>query len=500
MSPALAIILTLLLLAAFVFGLVKDYKPVVWLCLLSLVGCIIFTLITGKPVATTTTKDGEVVSATGNLIIDCFELFNTTLKSQMGGALLTILCVLGFVGYMNHLQASNKFALFCVKPFTKLKNPAILCAGVIILVFFLKLAIPSAVSLAALMLATMYPVLRAAGCTPMTSASCIMCSTGFIWGPADTMSAQVFSVSGIQAATVPEFFAAFHIPVWAIMVPLVAICFPIYSTIMDKRDAKKAAKKAGTDEIVETNEKPVIKADCPGYYAILPILPLVIVLIFSKINPMWGAMGIKPIVLSVVGAVFMSIIITMLVDLIHEKNVTKIIDDANEFFVAMAMFLKNGGWLIIPAAMFATTLDKIGGLQAIANLLANAGGNGFIITLVGVIIVLPIVICTGSVTATIAIGAPLMVAIAGATGMNVYLCFMALLVGLGIASCMCPVHPQTIMVSANCGVDLFKLIGRNAGFAIPEILIGIIICLIVCPMVSGDFMATFSNAAVGIGA
>ena len=128
--------------------------------------------------------------------------------------------------------------------------------------------------------------------------------------------------------------------------------------------------------------------------------------------------------------------------------------------------------------MFATVLDQIGGLQAIANLLAGAGGNGYLITAVGCLLCMPIIICCGSVTATLAIAAPLMLGISQATGMDVYVCFMAVLVMLGMSSCMCPVHPQTIMVSTEANVDLMALVKRNAPIALMVIAAGMIGCFI----------------------
>lgn len=462
MNSAIAIIITLVLIAAFIVALVKGLKPsIIVLMLLGLLGAIAFTVFTGQSIL------GEKAT-TGNMWLDCFELFQTTMTKQMSGALLTILAVLGYVGYMNKLGAADRFALICVKPFKKLKNPAILCSGVILLVFFLKLAIPSATSLAALMLATMYPVLRAAGCSAMTSASCIMISTGFIWGPADTMTAQMFSVAGVENMTVPEFFAAYHIPTMCVLIPFAVIAFPIYSSICDRRDAKKGVAEGTVATTVE-----IAVPDCPAAYALMPLFPLVFVLVFSKI-------GIGSIVISVIGAVFLSLILCMLVDLIFSKKVSVCFDNVNEFFLAMADFLRNGGWLIIPAAMFATVLGQIGGLQAIASLLSSVGGNGYLICFVGCLLCMPIVICCGSVTATIAIAAPLMTSIAAVTGVDVNVCFMAVLVMLGISSCMCPVHPQTIMVSTQAGVDMMQLIKRNAPIALMEICVGIIGCFILC--------------------
>lgn len=463
MSTAISIALTLVLLAIFIVCLVKNVKPtIIVLMLTALLGAILFTVFSGGQ-----SLLGD--KGTGNAFLDCFELFQSTFTKQMSGALLTILAVLGYVGYMNKIGASDRFALICAKPFTKLKNPYILCSGVILLVFILKLCIPSATSLAALMLATMYPVLRAAGCSALTSGSCIMIATGFIWGPADTMTAQIFSVSGIQAMTVPEFFAAYHVPTMAVMVPFAMIAFPIYSMICDKR----AAKKGLTVEGNASTDVEIAVPDCPAYYALFPIFPLVFVVVFSKLV-------LGTIVLSVIGAVFVSIILTMIIDLIHAKSFKACFENANNFFLAMADFMRNGGWLIIPAAMFATVLSAMGGLQAIAQLLSNAGGNGYLICAVGCVLCMPIIICCGSVTATIAIAAPLMTSIAAVTGMDVNVCFMAVLVMLGVSSCMCPVHPQTIMVSTAAGVDLMTLIKRNAPIACMVIAAGIIGCFILC--------------------
>lgn len=465
MNSAIAIALTVVLLALFVIALVKNIKPtIIVLMLLGLIGAIAFTVITGNSIL------GD--KGTGNIFLDCFELFQSTMKTQFGGALLTILAVLGYVGYMNYLGASDRFALICAKPFTKLKNPYVLCSGVIFLVFFLKLAIPSATSLAALMLATMYPVLRAAGVSALTSGSCIMISTGFIWGPADTMSAQIFTVAGVEDLTVPEFFGAYQIPTMCVMLPFAMIAFPVYSMLCDKRSRAKAAKNGEIIEEGNLAANVLIEVpDCPAYYALLPILPLVIVIVFSKLV-------VGTIVISVIGGIFLSLIISMIVDMLHKRKVDATFSAANEFFIAMAEFMRSGGWLIIPAAMFATVLDQIGGLQAIANLLAGAGGNGYVITAIGCLLCMPIVICCGSVTATLAIAAPLMVSISQATGIDVYVCFMAVLVMLGVSSCMCPVHPQTIMVSTEANVDLMTLVKRNAPIALMIIAAGMIGCFI----------------------
>lgn len=463
MSSAISIAVTLFIIVLFVAALVKGVKPsIIVLMLLGLLGAILFTVLTGNSIL------GEKAT-TGNVFLDCFELFQVTMTKQMSGALLTILAVLGYVGFMDILGASNRFTLICVKPFKKLKNPAILCSGVILLVFFLKLAIPSATSLAALMLATMYPVLRAAGCSALTAGSCIMISTGFIWGPADTMSAQMFTVAGVSDMTIPEFFANYHIKTMLVLIPFAMIAFPIYSMIMDKRDAKKGAKDGVAETTVEIDTP-----DCPAYYALFPVFPLIFVLLFSKI-------GFKDIaVMSVIGAVFLSIILVMLIEVLTTRKAGLVLEHANEFFNAMARFMLNGGWLMIPAAMFATVLSSLGGLQAIAQLLSSAGGNGYLIAFVGCMLCMPIVICCGSVTAAISIAAPLMTSIAAVTGIDPYVCYMAVLVMLGISSCMCPVHPQTIMVSTQAGVDLGALIKRNAPIALVEICVGIIGCFILC--------------------
>ena len=111
MNSAIAIALTVALLAVFVIALVKNIKPtIIVLMLLGLIGAIAFTAITGNSIL------GD--KGTGNVFLDCFEMFQATMKTQFGGALLTILAVLGYVGYMNYLGASDRFALICAKPFT----------------------------------------------------------------------------------------------------------------------------------------------------------------------------------------------------------------------------------------------------------------------------------------------------------------------------------------------------------------------------------------------
>lgn len=475
MNEWVAIALTVILIALFIFSLVKKFNNLIALLLLSLGGLLIFTIVTGTSVL----ADKGI----GNSLLDVFQMVSTTLTAQLSGALVTILVVLGYVGYMNHLGASDRFAALCTKPVAKLKNPVILCSAVILLGFLFKLAIPSATSLAALLLATLYPVLRKAGISPMTSASCIAISTLFIWGPADTMTLQIFTVtagasSTFVAPTVSEFFASNHLPVMAVLVPFTMIAFPAYSMVMDKRAVAKAAARGDIIVEEEVEEMKAIGTKCPAIYAILPLLPLVFVIVFGKLNTLIE----PPLNLSVVGAVFLAFVISMVFDIIHTKSPVKMSQNAGVLFDAMAEFLKNGGWLIIPAALFATTIDMLGGVDALVQMVTGVGGNGVVLIIVGCLLLLPVIICTGSVTATIALAAPLCVSIAGASDLSIFTCFSCVLVLLGIGTSMCPVHPETIMLSTTCKVDLMELVFRNAPIALSMIVVGIAASLVLLPM------------------
>ena len=170
MSSALSVILTLLLLAGLIVGIVKKLNPVMLLFFLSVVGLLVYGAITGTGLAATTT---------GNALLDVFAYFDETWKSGFTGNALIVICIVGYVGYMNHLKASNIFAILVAKQLLRFKN-AKWVAGVvaIVLIYWMSMGVPSGVAFLALLYGTLYPVLRYLGMNGLTASSLLICSTG----------------------------------------------------------------------------------------------------------------------------------------------------------------------------------------------------------------------------------------------------------------------------------------------------------------------------------
>ena len=121
-------------------------------------------------------------NSTGSLFIDLFENIVSVSGSTLGRNVLLVMTVMGYVSLCEKLDATKMFAVYAAKPIKKIKSPYMIAVFVIILGIFLKLAITSSSSLCTMLIATMYPIMRAAGCSRGTAATAVTLPGCVIWG------------------------------------------------------------------------------------------------------------------------------------------------------------------------------------------------------------------------------------------------------------------------------------------------------------------------------
>ena len=173
---------------------------------------------------------------------------------------------------MDHIKASNAMVEMCIKPLEMIKAPYVILAIGYILSQFLHVAISSAAGLAMLLLVTFFPVLVRLGVSKAAAASMIGMSAFMDLGPAVGTANLAAKHAGMESAV---FFAHYQLPVAIGVMLVVAILIFFTARYFDAKDGHVVVHQAREQGKINEN------ADVPGFYAFLPLFPVVLVLVFS---------------------------------------------------------------------------------------------------------------------------------------------------------------------------------------------------------------------------
>ena len=441
MNGVISIIATLVLVGLLLWGVMKRMNAGFLLMVLGLGSIFVMELITHASVM------GD--KSIGNLFLDLFEYFQSVAASQLSRNVLIVMSVMGYVYYMEKLKASTMFALLMAKPFRNMKNPYLLIVVVLIFGTFLKLGITSASSLTAMMLATMYPIMRKAGLSRNTAAAVLPIAGSIVWGPADANWFMVFSVGNITELSVPEFFVKYMIVFVVLVVAVLSITLIIFSRYYDKKEGALANENDTYEE--KEGETPE-SLGIPKFYALFPLLPLVIILVFSNL------VKATPNV-SVVGAHVLCFCFVMLVDMICKKNFKDTFNNATFFFEGMGRYFNLGGIIMISATIFSQGLAMIGGITKIADILS--GGAGLVIGIAVATLLGMFIAAFSHLSPVIPIFVPLILTICTAAGVSPYYALCALIfgscMGLNVYAC----NSAIIIASGATGAPISTILKRN---------------------------------------
>lgn len=318
-------------------------------------------------------------SPTGFIGFDFFELLRAISRTQIAGVGFIILISGGFAAYMQAIGASDRFVTVCAKPLSVIKNPYLILAAVFIFGHFLGLVITSAAGLAMLMVVTVYPLIIRVGCSSLAAAAVIASVLCIGYAPASgvaVMAAELVKLDPI------EYLVRYQLVMAVPVVLMMAIAHVIVQYYFDKKDAVKG-ETADLGEL-ETKRKELEKL--PAIYAVLPIVPLVLLLIFNK-------MVYKTVTMNVATAMFIAWIIAFVVDLIVRRDARKSFDLSFAMFKGMGSILTSTVGLIFVAAFFATGLQNIGIVSMLVEAAKHVGlgvtGTGaFLSAVIGVVTVL----------------------------------------------------------------------------------------------------------------
>ena len=344
------VVCTLLAVVLLAYFVIKNYYPPVILLILGLVLLLIGYFMGNAPVSAKT--------ATNFLGFDLAQAFTDLTKSRIAGLGLNIMAIGGFATYMNKIGASKALVKLCVRPLSAIHSPYVLLGLTYVVGQCMALFINSAVGLGLLLMASVYPLLVQLGVRRAAAAAVIGSTCCLDLGPS---SSNAMRAADLLQTDVVTYFVQGQIPVAICVIASVAIGHALVQRWFDRREAAKGIVDAPASG--ETETKDAFEGAGPVHYAILPILPLFLLIIFS---PMVYS-GIK---LSLVTSIVVSILIAFVVDLLTRMKFKDVCKDSQAFFEGMGKVFTSTVALIICAELFALGLTKIGGISTMIQMAA----------------------------------------------------------------------------------------------------------------------------------
>lgn len=390
---------------------------------------------------------GEIMAAdksTGFWLFDIFEYMKTVFAADAAGTGMIIMAVGGFAVYMEHIGASSAMVDICIKPLKALNKPYLVLALSYVVGQFLNIFIPSAAGLSVLLMATLFPVLVELGVSRLSATALIGTAACLDLGPASGASNMAAQTAGLEPML---YFVQYQLPVAGVVVVTIAVLHYLVQKYCDR-------KMNFTPDTAADGEKE--KKAVPKIYAILPLLPLIFLFVFSKLV-------ISSISMNVITAMLLGVTIALIFEFITKRgNGKAVAKDIQVFFNGMGSQFATIVTLIIAGETFAKGLMSIGAIDTIIESCKATGFGPVPMTIVMVLIITVCSIVMGSGNAPFYAFAALAPTVAAAFGISTVLMVMPMQLASGIARSISPITSVIVAVSASADLFPVDVVKRTA--------------------------------------
>ena len=368
------------------------------------------------------------VKTSGFWLFDIFATLKSIATKQSAGTGFLIMTAGGFAAYMDRIGA--------VKPLSLLKAPYLVLAGGYVVGQLLVTVIPSAAGLAMLLLVALFPILTAVGTSPAAAAAVIGTSAGMTFAPTAGTASLAAKVAGLDPII---YLVQYQLP---LAVPTLIVCAVAHYFVQRYYDKKADDVYAEAAE-VKKSEAPEV----PKWYALFPVLPIFLLIIFSKLV-------VSSVKLDTIAALFMVWVFVVIIEIIRNRgNVKKIFKDALALFQSMGKMFTGIVALIICAEFFATGLRESGLIDALINSAQGVGaGMGFMTVILTAIV---------SIVTFLTSFAALAPDVASGLGGSVEALVTPMQFASGMLRAMSPVAGVIIAVAGAAGVSPMAIVRRT---------------------------------------
>jgi len=381
----------------------------------------------------------EGVKSTGSTYFDILEYVKYLLGNRGGGLGLMIMVLCGFSVYMTHLGANDVVVKLVSKPLKNIRSPYILMVFAYFLACLMSFAVASATGLGVLLMATLFPVMVNVGISRGAAAAICASPISIILSPT---SGDVVLSAEISKIPLGEFAFGTALPVSIFAILGIAVAHFFWQRYLDKKEGVQV-ERLNADEI---------KTTAPNYYAILPLLPIIGVLIFDG---KWGLPN-----LHIVTVMVLCFIITAVVDFLRSFNAKQTFDNLVVAYRGMADAFAGVVMLLVAAGVFAQSLSTIGFITNLIDSAQSFGGSAFFMMLVLAVITILATMATGSGNAAFYAFAELIPKLATQMGVNPAFLTIPMLQASNLGRGLSPVSGVVVAVSGMGKISPFEIVKR----------------------------------------
>lgn len=394
-------------------------------------------------------------NSTGFSGFDLFRYIKESFAKTNAGVGLMIMAIGGFVAYIDTIGASKMLVKVAMKPLKLFKKyPYIAASMVIPIGQVLFTAIPSAAGLGLLLMASLFPILVNLGVSKLSAVSVITAATAFGIGPASAITASATSITNIETIV---YFLDYQIPLVLPLSVSMMITYYFVNKYFDKKEIiVENDESITTAKPKETNSTDSEK-DAPVFYAIIPILPIILLIVFSKIFDFFPT----PITLDTTTAMFISLFVAISCELVRTRNVKAVMQSLQIFWNGMGNIFKTVVTLIITADIFAKGLISLGFIDGLIALTQNAGFGAVGIGIVMSIMIFLASMLMGSGNASFFAFGPLVPKIAKSLGIESSAIILPMQLSASMGRTVSPVAGVLIATAAIAGVTSLQIVKRN---------------------------------------
>lgn len=403
------------------------------------------------------------LKTTGISFFDPFEVMRDLFSTRAADLGLMIMALMGFAHYMDHIGANKAVVRVATRPLKALRSPYILLFFSFLLASVLQLAIPSATGLAVLLMGTMFPIMIGLGLSPASAAGVIATSLGVAYTPMAVDAIRATDAVGMGKDVV-GYVISYQGPAAIATVLAVGITHVFWQRHCDLKLG--IVPDLGKDDEEGSKEK-----GAPGFYALLPMLPIIMAIVFSKLF-------VKDINLDVVTIVLICMFICMVIETVRTLDFKQVCAGFNQFLKGMGSAFTGVVGLLVAAGVFAHGIKAIGAIEQMISMAEHVGLPPFAMAIVFAIVTLAAAIIMGSGNAPFLAFVELIPQIAQSMGVNPVGMILPMQQASHMGRAMSPVSGVIIAVSSGAKLSPFDVVKRTAipllvGLVVHTLIVGI---------------------------
>lgn len=299
-------------------------------------------------------------AGTGTVWLDPLKQIELDFIKQFSRAGIIIMVLFGFSAYMSHIGANDIAVKIMSKPIAKIRSPYILVPIVFWIGSLLSLIIPSAASLAVILMATLYPILRVAKMSSLSAAGVIATTATIVPTPLGGDNVVAAKILGFEH--VVDYVTMHHAVISLPVLVIIGIAHYFWQKYMDKRQGAAAFTDIDESKLTTNSQLP------PAYYALFPLIPLFLIVVFG--------LFFRQIKIGLVEITLFSFALAFIVELIRKGDLREQMKNSSLFFTGMGQGFSQVVVLIVAASTLVAGLTAIGAISTVASLVKEVNNAG----------------------------------------------------------------------------------------------------------------------------